>query len=254
MVISTQRLPTAEELPHSDDTPVDNELQNDIPNLLLGLLRLIWEGRSDWFFGVDMGIYYEPNLEEPAKSKVIIPDGFLAIGVPRYTTEGGRLSYLTWQEQNIMPILVLEVVSQNYNGEYEDKLITYQQLGILYYVIYNSLFEKRGRHKNRQPIAVYKLVNGKYQLQDGNPVWLPEINLGIGCELQNIREWQREWMFWYDQGGRRYLTEGERLKVAEVQNLQISQEKEQERKEKEKLAAHLRSLGINPDNITQFIP
>ena len=32
------RLPTSEELPCSDDTPVDNENQNFIPNLLLFLL------------------------------------------------------------------------------------------------------------------------------------------------------------------------------------------------------------------------
>lgn len=32
------RLPTSEELPCSDDTPVDNEIQNLIPNLLLAVL------------------------------------------------------------------------------------------------------------------------------------------------------------------------------------------------------------------------
>nr|WP_263970324.1 hypothetical protein [Pseudanabaena sp. PCC 6802] len=64
------KLPTAEELPHSDDTPVDNELQNDIPNFILNLLRLVWEERQDWFFGVDMAIHYK--LHTPA----IVPDGF----------------------------------------------------------------------------------------------------------------------------------------------------------------------------------
>ena len=33
-VPSQYRLPTAEDLPDSDETPVDNELQNDIPNIL----------------------------------------------------------------------------------------------------------------------------------------------------------------------------------------------------------------------------
>ena len=131
-----RNLPTAEDLPDSDETPVDNELQNDIPNMLLNLLRDIWAERSDWFWGVDMGIYYEPNIKEPAKSKVIIPDGFLALGVPRDTGEGGRLSYVLWQEQ-VLPILVLEVVSQKYNGEYDTKFKKYEALGILYYVIYN---------------------------------------------------------------------------------------------------------------------
>ncbi len=240
----TDRLLTAEELPHSDDTPVDNELQNDIPNLLLNLLRVVWAEHSDWFWGVDMGIYYEPNLEEPAKSKVIVPDGFLALGVPRYTNEGGRLSYLLWQEQNILPILALEVVSQKYNNEYEDKLIAYEQLGILYYAIYNPLAQKRGRHKNRQSLEVYKLVNSKYQLQTGNPVWMPEINLGIGCEFQNHPAWAREWVFWYDQSSKRYLTESEKLTAAETATLQMFQAKE-------KLASYLRSLGINPDDITK---
>ena len=49
-------LPTAEELPSSDETPVDNQLQNDIPNFLLSLLADIWAGRDDWYFGVDMRI------------------------------------------------------------------------------------------------------------------------------------------------------------------------------------------------------
>ncbi|MFN5728749.1 MAG: Uma2 family endonuclease, partial [Pseudanabaena sp.] len=42
-------LPTAEELPSSDETPVDNQLQNDIPNLLLSLLASIWGDRDDWY-------------------------------------------------------------------------------------------------------------------------------------------------------------------------------------------------------------
>ena len=64
-------LPSSEELPDSDDTPVDNELQNLIPGLLKAILALIWSQRQDWFFGVDMGVYYDTN--KPA----IVPDGFL---------------------------------------------------------------------------------------------------------------------------------------------------------------------------------
>jgi Uma2 family endonuclease len=56
-------LPTAAELLDSDETPVDNELQNDIPNILLNLLRWIWRDRSDWVWGVDMGVYHELDLE-----------------------------------------------------------------------------------------------------------------------------------------------------------------------------------------------
>lgn len=38
-----ERLPTSDELPDSDDTPVDNEEQNFVPNVLLFLLEYIME-------------------------------------------------------------------------------------------------------------------------------------------------------------------------------------------------------------------
>lgn len=41
-------LPTSDELPCSDDTPVDNEDQNLLPNVLLFLLASIWADRLDW--------------------------------------------------------------------------------------------------------------------------------------------------------------------------------------------------------------
>jgi len=37
------------------------------------------------------------------------------LGIPRLKDEGGRLSYVLWQEQ-VKPILVLEVISKEYNG------------------------------------------------------------------------------------------------------------------------------------------
>jgi Uma2 family endonuclease len=55
-----QCLPSSAEFTDSDDTPVDNELQNLIPNLLEAILAMIWSEREDWFFGVDMGIYFNP--------------------------------------------------------------------------------------------------------------------------------------------------------------------------------------------------
>ncbi len=244
-----RQLPTAEDLPDSDETPVDNELQNDIPNMLLNLLRSIWGDRQDWFWGVDMGIYYEPNIEEPEKSKAIVPDGFLALGVPRRINGNGRLSYVLWQEK-VLPILVLEVVSKKYNGEYDRKLQQYQDLGMLYYVIYNTSSGRRGLYKKHESLEVYKLIKGKYQLmpsvsllqEGGKVVWMPEIGLGIGSERNISADWDREWLYWYDRDNVRYLTAEERAD-------QECQQKLQERQQKEKLANYLRSMGINPDQI-----
>jgi Uma2 family endonuclease len=218
-------LPTEADLPDSDETPVDNELQNDIPNLLLNILLWMWGDRSDWFWGVDMCIYYEPNIEQPKESKSIVPDAFLSLGVNRHVGEGGRLSYVLWKEQ-VLPILFLEVVSKEYNGEYDRKLSEYQALGILYYVIYNPLSERTGVHKKHQSLEVYKLVDGKYELMPltsllqedgkGKMVWMPEIGLGIGCEVRSRSNWSREWVYWYDRFGKRYPTPEERANTAEA--------------------------------------
>ncbi|WP_019501618.1 Uma2 family endonuclease [Pseudanabaena sp. PCC 6802] len=269
-------LPTAAELPDSDDTPVDNELQNDTPNILLEILRWIWRDRSDWYWGVDMGIYYEPNLEQPEQSKAIVPDGFLALGIKqRRPDEGGRSSYPLWQEK-ILPILVLEVGSKTYNGEYDGKVTDYTAFGILYYAIYNP-FSGKGSHKERQFLQVYKLIDGKYELmplvvltEGGRMAWLSEIGLGIGYERGMRGDWQRDWLYWYDRSGVRYLTDAERAdreklakeeaERAKAQAEAIAQQEklakeqaeaiaQQERQEKEKLAAYLRSIGINPDEI-----
>lgn len=44
-------LPSSAELPDSDDTPVENELQNLIPNLLEAILAMAWPDRQDCFWG-----------------------------------------------------------------------------------------------------------------------------------------------------------------------------------------------------------
>ncbi|MEH2378246.1 MAG: Uma2 family endonuclease [Nostoc sp.] len=215
-------LPSSEELPDSDDTPVDNELQDLIPGLLKAILAMAWAERMDWFFGVDMGIYYHPDF--PA----IVPDGFLSLGVERFYDENLRPSYVLWEERRV-PILALEVVSRKYRGEYSTKKQEYAKLGILYYVIYNPTRRRKAR------LEVYKLVNNLYQLQDGNPVLLPEIGLGIGMERGTYLGIPREWLYWYNQQGERLLTPEEQVKQAQ-QRAQL-------------LAERLRSLGVDPDSV-----
>jgi Uma2 family endonuclease len=148
---SDLRLPSSEELPCSDDTPVDNvgrrtsrsENQNTLPNWLLAVLEEIWGDRRDWFFGVDMGIY---NREAQKKgTPAVVPDGFLSLGVPRHKREGkGRLSYVLQEENGIVPLLALEFVSKTYGQEYDEKMADYAQLGVKYYVIWNRPLSKSG--------------------------------------------------------------------------------------------------------------
>jgi Uma2 family endonuclease len=223
-------LPTADELPCSDDTPVDNELQELIPGLLKSILQILWADRMDWFFGIDMAIYYHP--EQPP----IVPDGFLSIGVERFYDEELRPSYVMWEEQ-VVPSFVLEVVSGTPGREYTSKLVReasplgneYAKMGVLYYVIYNS------KRRRKPKLEIHKLVNGNYELQNSNPLWMPEIGLGIGDERGDYGGLMRDWLYWYTENNERYPTPAEQI--------------DRERDRSNRLAAKLRELGINPDEI-----
>jgi len=217
-----QNLPKGDELPDSDDIPVDNEDQNLIPNVLLFLLKFIWANRSDWFFGVDMGIYHTTGINPRVP---IVPDGFLSLGVERRKGGKSRRSYVVWEENEIVPVLALEVVSWSPGGEYDEKVEIYAKLGVLYYVIYNSDYWQRDRH---QPFEVYKLVDGNYQLQIGEPFWMPEVGLGIGRFQSVSSGTSQELLCWFNEQGTRYLTPEERA---------------------DRLAARLRDLGEDPDQI-----
>lgn len=231
-------LPSSEELPDSDDTAVDNELQNLIPGLLKTILALVWCDRWDWFFGVDMGIYYHPD--KPA----IVPDGFLSLGVKRFIDEDLRLSYVLWEE-NKLPILALEVVSQIYREEYNIKKEFYaKDLGLLYYVVYSPLRRKKS------PLEVYRLVDGEYILMSGNPVWLPEIGLGIGRERGIYQGIVREWLYWYDEEGQRLLTPEERIREAEERAAFEEQQRVAAEQQVKMLIERLNALGVDPETLS----
>ena len=163
----------------------------------------------------------------------IVPDGFLSLNIERVFDENLRLSYTLWEEE-VTPILVLEVVSTKPGGEYTTKLQEYARLGVLYYVIYNPKRRRKAR------LEIYQLQNGNYELQIANPLWMPEIGLGIGCEPANYDGLTREWLYWYDENDCRYPTPYERAKLE-------SQRADLESQRADRLAAQLRALGIEPE-------
>lgn len=238
------RLPTRDELPDSLDIPVDNELQDLVPHLLLDALNDYWSHRTDWFFGINMGIFHttgdDPHIP-------LIPDGFLSLGVEHRTEPHGRPSYIVWEEQNIVPKLVLECVSKTYGGEYDKKLKNYARLGILYYVVYNPLSTKR--HK-QPPLVVYRLTGKTYLPCLGEPVWLSEIGLGIGRSFGTYQKWPREWLYWYDYKGRRLLVAEERIQRERQRAERAEQRAEQAEQRAQRLAELLRQQGIDPDTLS----
>jgi hypothetical protein len=116
-----------------------------------------------------------------------------------------------------------------------------QKMGVLYYVIYNPLRKRKPR------LEVYKLEQGEYQLLEGEPVWLEQINLGIGREEGTYQGITREWLYWYDQQGKRYLTPEEQIKQEREDKEIISEQLQIERKRTEYLEKLLREAGIEID-------
>lgn len=245
-------LPSTDELPCSDETPVDNEEQNLLPNLLLLALAQLWSERMDWYFGVDMAVYHRtgPDVKIP-----VVPDAFLSIGVERRKDGKYRRSYATWEENGIVPVFVLEMVSHKYNDEYEDKMTLYARLGVLYYLVYNP--EQWGRRGLlHEAFEIYRLEQGQYQLQTGEPFWMPEIGIGIGRGQQIVGGIEQEALLWHDEQGQPYplseqlLAEMRSQLSKEQQQVAIEKQRaESEKQRADKLADYLRSQGIDPDSI-----
>jgi hypothetical protein len=187
----------------------------------------------------------------------VVPDGFLSLGVPRRRPGNkSRKSYVVWEEDGTVPTLVLEMVSWSPGGEYDDKFTLYQQLGVLYYVIYNPEYWQRDRH---QPFEVYKLVDGQYRLPIGDmdePYWMLEVGLGIGRSQGILGGLEREVLSWFDEQGNRYPSAEEQAQRAliQVQQAQVEAQQAQVEAQRERQARlgaipHLHQMGLSEEQI-----
>jgi hypothetical protein len=151
-----------------------------------------------------------------------------------------------WEENGVVPILAIEVVSKTYGQEYHSKLSKYAQIGALYYVIYNPDYWERDRH---EPFEVYRLEGNGYVRQMHEPVLIPEINLAIGRGQGSYEGWNREWLYWYEVDGNRLPSPLEWAQRAQLQAQQAQLQAQQERQLKEDLIAKLQARGLDPDTL-----
>jgi Uma2 family endonuclease len=204
--------------------------------------------------GQDSGIYW--RLTEPPEKGAEAPDWFYVPNVPPKLNGEYRRSYVLWKEF-IAPLIAIEFVSGNGAEERDTtppsetakagKFWVYEQaIRIPFYAI----FEAR-----KALLEVYRLVDGRYEKMQANArghfVITP-----MGVELGLIEDDGVPWIRWWDEAGNLLLTGDERAIKAEeiatqarLAQQQAEEIAEQERQQKEKLAAYLRSLGINPDDI-----
>lgn len=202
--------------PDSDGKPrADNTEQFSWIVLIKENLEILFADDPNVFVAGDL-LWY------PVKSQLIravAPDVFVAFGRPK----GRRSSYKQWEEGNIPIQVVFEILSpSNTDEEMARKLEFYQTYRVEEYYLYNpdlNLLTGWTRHASR--LTEIPQING----------WSSP-RLGIRFELTP------ETLTIYRPDGDHFLSP-----------VELRQRGDQERQRADRLAAYLRSIGVDPDQL-----
>jgi Uma2 family endonuclease len=202
--------------PDSDGKPMaDNTEQFSWIVLIKENLEILFADRPDVFVAGDL-LWY------PVQSQLIsptAPDAMVVFGRPK----GRRGSYRQWQEDNIPPQVVFEILSPcNTNAEMLRKLEFYEQYGVEEYYQYDpDRLKLKGWVRRETVLHPIEQMNG----------WISP-RLGVEFRFEN-----GEFSL--------YRPDGERF----LSPVELSQRLGQERSRADLLAAKLRELRINPEEI-----
>lgn len=208
--------------PDSDGKPMaENTEQYRWIVIIKENLEILFANYSNIFIAADL-LWY------PVSSQLIsptAPDVMVVFGRPK----GRRGSYRQWQEDNIPPQVVFEILSpSNDTKEMERKLLFYDTYGVEEYYLYDpetfnlDVWLRQGQHLTKL-WAIDSWVSPR---------------LGIRFEMQGDLQIYRP-------DGRKFLTSVELEQQLQETQLLLKQEKQRS----EQLAAYLLSLGVDPDNI-----
>ncbi|WP_434688341.1 Uma2 family endonuclease [Pseudanabaena minima] len=219
-------------------------------------LRLWFEKQANVYVSGNLFIRYrEENVE-----KRIAPDTFVVFGM----SNEDRVSYKIYEEGGKAPDFVLEITSKGtVTKDREQNPLIYRNLGVKEYFQYDPT----GEYLKPTSLQGVRLENGEYvaiassTLSD-NTLSLHSEVLGLDLHLYSDRGFRffdpisnqvlrsyAEAEFERSQEQRaRFQAELERS-FEQQARIEAEAIANQERHEKEKLVAYLRSLGINPDEI-----
>jgi Uma2 family endonuclease len=278
MTISSDRQQLSVEYPDEDFEPMpEGDKQRRNLSSTTEALRLWFEKQQNVYVSGNLFIRYQEEKVE----KRIAPDTFVVFGM----SNEDRISYKIYEEGGKAPDFVLEITSKGtVTKDREQNPLIYRDLGVKEYFQYDP----SGEYLKPTSLQGVRLEDGKYVaiassiLPDGTLSLHSEV-LGLDLHLypnlgfrffdaisnQILRSYaEAEFERVFEQQARfqaeleRSFEHQARLEaeaIADRANLekqlaeQAQQQSEaialQERNEKEKLAAYLRSMGINPDEI-----
>ncbi|MDF5718163.1 MAG: Uma2 family endonuclease [Rhizonema sp. NSF051] len=236
--ITWEALPADFALPDQDH-PVENIQQPLLAAGLIDALGAAGRIQPQMLIGSNFGLVANVNKKTVVKA----PDWFYVPNVQPVASDVIRRSYTQNLEGEAIAV-VMEFLSNEDNGELSvrttppyGKLYFYEQiLAVPTYVTYDpyeSILEVR-RLQNKQYVPQEASENGHH--------WIAELELFLGiwsgerlCQTMN-------WLRWWD-------ADGNMLHWSSEQASQERQRAEQERQRSNKLAAKLRELGLDPDEV-----
>lgn len=206
--------------PESDGKPMsDNTLQYQWIVRLVSNLKYLLKDQTAFVAG-DL-LWYPVKVSVPP-APCQAPDALVALGRP----DGYRGSYKQWEEDNVAPQVVFEILSpSNTAKEMTAKQEFYKKYGVLELYVYNpETYEFWGLVRNTPNQEMVSIF----------PLKLPWISplLGIRFEL-------------FEDGLAVFYPNGEMFKDPG----DFIDERDQMQSERDRLAAKLRELGVDPTQI-----
>jgi Uma2 family endonuclease len=212
--------------PSSDGKPMaDNTLQFRWIVTIEGGLETVFRDQNVFVAGDLLWHPVEGNTKISAA-----PDVMVALGRPK----GDRLSYKQWEEENVAPQVVFEILSLNNSVmEMEEKRDFYEEYGVQEYYLYDPYNIKLlGWRRVGETLRKIRQMQGWVSL-------LLKIRFEIDGELVI-----------YGPDGARFLSYAQLGEERERQQARAEQEKERAEgaeRRYEQLLAHLRDQGIDPE-------
>ena len=248
-----------------DDTPVDN-FQSAQQRLLVDTLCSNDLLPLPFIAEANVGLFYQ------LKGDPVVPDMLLSLGVQRAEdlSERRDRAYFFW-EFGKMPEVCIEIVSNKEGdeialsakskrkGKLKSKKDIYAQIGIPYYAVYDPLRQIQDEENmNGALLRIWKRTANSY-IELTPPSGITDIEqsaqldtLGLGLALwegQYEEAVTRQWLRWCDSKGQ-LLPTGAEGKAIERQRAEAEKQRaEAEKQRADRLAAKLRKLGVEPDEI-----
>jgi len=245
--------------PESDGKPVaDNTIQFRLMVAIQGGLDSLFQEVEYVFVAADLFWYPVKLSPQQVQQREVpprqAPDVMVAFGRPK----GERRSYKQWEEGDIAPQVVFEILSQsNSAGEMQKKYEFYQRYGVEEYYLYNP---KRNELKGWQRSGLRLEAIAEVEGWKSN-----RLNVTMSMKSGSLEL--------FDSNGERLVTYVEAIAQRNLERQEKErerQEKEQERQERERAEAmaeeereraelaearlqalqqQLKQMGIDPDEL-----